>query len=164
MTQPQRVLPDLTVAAAEFGANFSKIICPIVWHHLANAYPDGVRISELADWHRLSLQDAVDLVAAAEAAGKVKARRLIAGGIQFVWLAGTVPPLSGVEKRLLRIAQRDLADGPNELFQTVIAADLQVSPGTLRRALEFLVSADLVTREGKTFALTDLGRTEGDPE
>jgi hypothetical protein len=86
MIQAQRVLPDLTTEAAEFGSKISTVICPIVWYHLGRAFPDGVRIRDLAGWHNLTWQETVDLVAAAEAAGKIKLRRLIDGGIQFVWL------------------------------------------------------------------------------
>ena len=164
MTLSARILPDLLAPMANLVRTFDRVIDPTAMDYLAKRHPDGVRVIDIAGHHDLLFVEAQDIVEIALCARQLKARRDQDGDILFVWRAGTMPPLSGLEKALLRQAQRDLEAGPDRIFVEGAAMDLRVGPSALRKALEFLVSADLLTRDGRTYALTPLGRTEGDPE
>ncbi|QFT69331.1 hypothetical protein FIU93_21270 [Labrenzia sp. THAF35] len=164
MNQSPRILPDLLAPMNDFVRKSDQVIDPVAMDYLAKRHPDGVRVIDIASYHGLLFLEAHDIVEIALCARQLKARRDQDGDILFVWRAGTMPPLSGLEKTLLRQAQRDLDAGPDRIFVEGAAMDLRVGPAAVRKALEFLVSADLLTRDGRAYALTPLGRTEGDPE
>ncbi|MCX2722595.1 hypothetical protein [Roseibium salinum] len=162
MNQSTRILPDLTAEAADFGAKLGRVLDPVAMERLSKLHPDGVRVFDIADHHGIGWKDACDVVAAAEASGRMKVRRGPDGVVRFMWMPGTMPPLTGLEKAILRQAQRDLAGGPDEIWITGVAHTLDVSEQAVRHALEFLVFADLLKRVGVGYALTKLGRTEGE--
>ncbi|MCK7611987.1 hypothetical protein [Roseibium sediminicola] len=164
MTSAPRILPDLVSGLEDFSRKLDQILEPTAMAFLSKKHPDGVEVRHIAEHHRLAWSEAVEMVEIAWAAWRLNIRRGPNGTIRYVWPVNTVPPLNSVEKGLLRQARRDLADGPDKIFIDGAAMDLGVGPGSVRNALDFLVTAGLLTREGKTFALTELGRTEGDSE
>lgn len=164
MTATPRILPDLTFDIEDFSRKLAQVLEPASLDYLAKRHPDGIRVSDIAEHHSLSWSETVEIVEAAWAASLLNIRRGPNGTIRYVWLVNTVPPLNSVEKGVLRQARRDLADGPDKIFIDGAAMDLGVGPGSIRKALDFLVTSGLLTREEKSFALTELGRTEGDPE
>lgn len=164
MSKISRILHDETVEAAELAANMDRLFGPFTFLYLTRRHPDGVRVYDIADKLDLTFQQADHLVRIAEVAGRLKVRRGADGGIRFVWPTCWMPPLTNIEKLLLRQAQRDLANGAEEIWLAGAAMELRVSEHAVRSALEFLVFADLLKRNGKAYALTRLGRTEGETE
>ncbi|WP_420415096.1 hypothetical protein [Roseibium sp.] len=160
MAQPQRIHVDETADARQLKERLERVLEPYVFSCLAARRPDGVRVQDIADCFDLTLREASQLVRLAEVMGRVKLRRAVDDAIVFVWLPGTIPPLTCAEKRILRAAQRDLAAGPADLWLTGIAHELGLATPTVSRALDFLVFAELLSRTGTTYSLTDLGQEE----
>jgi hypothetical protein len=160
MTQPQRIHADETADARQLKERLERVFEPYVFSCLAARRPGGVRVQDIADCFDFTLREASQLVRLAEVMGRLKIRRAADDSIVFVWLPGTVPPRTWSEKRILRAARRDLADGPQDLWLTGMAHELSVATATVSRALDFLVFAELLARDGKTYSLTDLGQEE----
>eukprot|EP00903_Cladosiphon_okamuranus_P001617 g1615.t1 len=146
-----RILPDLTAKSADFARKLGEVLDPVVWYHLSRRYPDGVRIAEIADWHQLLFCEAVDIVKAAEAAGHMKARRAPDGSIRFVWLTGTMPPLSSLENLILRRAQQDLFEGGSarisKSVQEKAGRDVMLKNRYARQTLALFTSARAIHRD-----------------
>lgn len=164
MTAAPRILPDLTFDDRDFARKLDEVLDPDAMDYLSRRHPDGIRVSDIAEHHRLSWVEALDIVFVAWAAFRLNVRKAANGDILFVWPADTLPPLTSVEKGLLRQARRDLADGPDKIFLEGAATDLGVGIVSIRKALDFLVTAGLLAREGKTFRLTRLALSQGDAE
>ncbi|MCV0429287.1 MAG: hypothetical protein K5905_27880 [Roseibium sp.] len=162
MNQPVRILPDLTTESAAFCETLRRVIDPVAMDRLCKMHPDGVGLYHICDAHQIPYAFALKAVDAGEAAGFLKGRMHPDRHEYLVWLPRTMPPLSRVEKLVLRQAQRDLAEAPGVFFVEGAMTDLGVGSLKIREALNFLVFADLLTREGKAYALTSLGRTEGE--
>jgi hypothetical protein len=155
-----KILADLTAANRLFAERLALLTDAFSMKILQRRFPDGVTPLDLAALNAWTFEETLSLIAAAEGSGALKVRRAPAGHVRFVWLPGTVPPLTSSERRVLAAARRDLRDGPAEIWMTGAAHDLGLATATVVRALDFLVSADLLSRNGKVYTLTDLGQEE----
>lgn len=160
MRPAAKILADLTAPARLFEERLSALTDRHSMKILQARHPDGVTPYDLALRGTWTFDETLALIKAAEEQGALKVRRAADGTIRFVWLPGTVPPLTWSEKRILRAARRDLADGPAEVWLTGIAHELDLATPTVSRALDFLSDAELLRRTGNVFSLTDLGQEE----
>ncbi|WP_395175788.1 hypothetical protein [Roseibium alexandrii] len=157
MTAAPKILPDLTAADRAFEEQLATLTDRFSMRILQRKLPDGVTPYELAARNKWSFCETLALITAAADAGDLKVRTAPDGQIRFVWLPGSIPPLTFHERKILKAACRDLADGPAEIWLTGLAHEFGCATPTVLRALDFLVSADLLSRSAKTYALTDLG-------
>lgn len=161
MSSRARILPDLTAEDRAFEAQLNELCGVLNFRFLQSRHPDGVTLYDLARCFKWPYPLVFKLVLAAEQLDRIKIRRTQCGSIRFVWLVGYRPPLTVPERHILKCAQKDLDNGPDEIWALGAASDLQIGVQAVYRALDFLVFAELLTRTGKIYALTDLGRMEG---